>query len=199
MNRLLGTAAIAAMMLAGLPAAAQQSIYDTNPTPQERAQTQQLNNQAADDARTTPPAAQPLTDNGPPNGANSSAYDQKLQDYNNQRAAYERDRARYRADRADYVHRWDAFYGYRGFRDVDAMRGSDLLGARVSVRGGDRIGRVRDIDTDGAGRIRSISVATADGTVAIDADDLRFDPTTRVVYTDLSQREVDGLARVPRF
>jgi len=192
MNRLLGTAAIAALLVAALPAAAQQSIYNTNPTPAERAQTQQLNNQAADDARSTPPAAKPLTDNG-------SDYARQRQDYDAQRSAYDRDRARYRADSADYARRWDAFYGYRGFRDVDGMRGADLRGMRVSARGGDRIGRVRDVDTTGFGRIRRVAVATDGGTVWIGADDLRFDPVNRVVYTDLSRREVDGLTHMPRF
>ncbi|MEJ0028432.1 MAG: PRC-barrel domain-containing protein [Rhizomicrobium sp.] len=235
MTRLLGTAAVAALLFAAAPAVAQQStdnpnatpqgrthvnrsnsdpaaagpttqpgptdaagrsIYNTNPTPQEREQTNQLNTDAAADARTppTPPAADAA------DYANKKAeYDRQMRNYDAQRAAYDRDRARYRADRGDFGHRWDAFYGFRGFRNVDRMRAGELRGVRVSARGGDRIGRVRDVDADRFGRIERVAVSTGRGAVWIDADDLRFDPVARVVYTDLSRREVDRMGHVPRF
>ncbi|MEI9991824.1 MAG: PRC-barrel domain-containing protein [Rhizomicrobium sp.] len=233
MTRLLGTVAVAALLLAAAPAVAQQStdnpnatpqtrthatrpntdstaptqpgptnaggqsIYDTNPTPQERAQTDQLNTNAAADARTPP--APPAAD-AADYAAKKADYDRKMRAYDAQRATYDHERSRYRADRADYVHRWDAFYGYRGFRNVDYMRGDELLGVRVNARGGARIGRVRDVDTDRDGRIVRVAVSSGGGAVAwIDAEDIRFDPANRLVLTDLSRTEVDGLAHVPRF
>ena len=88
---------------------------------------------------------------------------------------------------------------HRAFRDVDTMSGHSLIGLRVSARGGDGIGRIRDVDRNSAGRVIRVSVSTGEGTVTwIDADDLRFDPVNREVMTDLSRHEVDGMAH-PRF
>src|SRR5262249_17834179 len=97
---------------------------------------------------------------------------------------------------------WAAFYGYTRFHDVDRMGSGELLGLPVSLRGGSRIGRVRDVNTDGYGRVTRVSVSLGFGRIAwIDADDLRFDPATRVVMTDLSRGQIDDMARMrnPRF
>jgi len=146
MNRLLGTVAVT--LLFATPALAQQSPYDTNPTPQERAQTNQLNTDAAAEARTPPAAA----------------------------------------------HRWYVLYGYDDRRSIDRMDGSDLMGLRVITQNGAHIGHIRGVDADGQGRIVRVRVATGEQTAAwIDADDLRYNPATGAVLTDLSKGEVDGL------
>src|ERR1700743_3543069 len=132
MKFLLGTTAVAATLLLAAPAFAQQSYYDTNPTPAERAQTDQLNDNAANDGDD---AAAPSSDNQSTYDANKAEYDRKMQDYNSSQDAYARDRARYHADRAAYAHRWDAFYGYRSFRGIDQMATSELVGLRVESRG----------------------------------------------------------------
>ncbi len=195
MKNLLSSAAI--VFLIATPAVAQQSPYGTNPTPAERAQTEQLNSNA-DTAAHTPPVAPAAGDAD--YAAKKADYDRQMRDYQAQRDAYDHDRARYHADRAAYAHHWDVFYGYRGFRDVGRMHRSDLLGLRVSARGGDRIGRVRDVDADGEGRVVRVAVSTGGGSVAwIDADDLRYDPESRVVMTDLTAGDVAALPHNPRF
>lgn len=188
----------AALLLAAAPAFAQVSPYDTNPTPQERQQTDRLNQSAADDASAPVAPSSSEADYA----AKKAEYDRRMREYNARRDVYEHERDRYRADRADYAHRWNAFYGYRGFRDVDTMSGRTLVGLRVSTHGGGRIGHIRDIDRNADGRVIRVAVSTGGGTVAwIDADDLRFDPVNREVMTDLSRDDIDRMAHdaYPRF
>jgi hypothetical protein len=188
-------------MLSG-SALAQSNYYNTNPTPEERAQTNQLNTNAANQAQSD------ADSNAAANSAyraQQNAYDRNRADYDAQRSAYDRERQRYEADRYvryGYAHRWDAFYGYTRFHDLDGMRSGELLGLPVSSRGGIRVGRVRDIDLDRNGRVSRVSVSVGYGRTAwIDAADLRFDPVTRVVMTDLSRGQIDDMARMryPRF
>jgi len=196
-------AALAAILMIGAPASAQRSPYDTNPTPAERAQTNALNSAAANNARDD------ADTNDSVNATNQADYDRARADYENrmdnydaQRAAYNRDRARYLNDRAGYAHRWDAFYGYSRFQDVSRLSETRLMGLQVSTRGGTFIGRVRDVDTNSYGRVIRVAVSTNRDRVAwIDADDLRYDPSTRMVMTDLSRGQIDNMARMryPRF
>src|SRR6185437_10069302 len=113
----------AALLLAAAPAFAQVSPYDTNPTPQERQQTDRLNQSAADDASAPVAPSSSEADYA----AKKAEYDRRMREYDARRDVYEHERDRYRADRAGYAHRWDAFYGYRGFRDVDTMSGGTLV------------------------------------------------------------------------
>jgi hypothetical protein len=199
----LGGAALAAILALALPASAQRSPYDTNPTPAERAQTNALNTGAANDARNG------ADENESTNAANQADYDRARADYENrldnydaQRAAYNRDRARYLNDRAGYGHRWTVFYGYSRFRDVSSFSQSRLMGLQVSTRGGSFIGRVRDVDTNSYGRVIRVAVSTSRDRVAwIDADDLRYDPSTGMIMTVLSRGQIDDMARMryPRF
>jgi hypothetical protein len=191
----LGTAALAGTLLFAAPGFAQQSPYDTNPTPAERAQTDRLNSNAADRAHGDADAN--ATAQGNYDTARSN-YDRDRQTYDAQRAAYERDRARYYRENP---RRWDAFYGHSNFSDVLSMRSDSLVGLTVSTRGGNRVGRVRDVDSD-HGRITRIAVSVGGGNVAwIDADDVRYDPGSRTVFTDLTRDQIDSLAhmRYPRF
>ncbi|HUO88778.1 MAG TPA: PRC-barrel domain-containing protein [Rhizomicrobium sp.] len=186
------------VMLAG-SALAQDSYYDTNPTPEERAQTERLNTDAAN-------RAQSAVDSSA--AANASyhaeldAYERNRAAYDAERAAYERERAGYEANRGGYAHRWETFYGYSRFHSVDRMRSGALLGLAVSTRGGSRVGRIRDVDVGDDGRISRVSVSVGAGRTAwIDVDDLRYDPAARVVLTDLSRGQIDDMARMryPRF
>ncbi len=188
MTRLLGTTAIAATLLFAAPAFAQErSPYNTNPTPEERAQTNQLNDQAVQDAQ-TPPVAPVASD--PDFAAKQADYDRRMQAYNAQRGAYERARAAYRAD---HPHHWMVLYGYDDRRPLGGMSSDDLMNVRVRTQQGDTIGHVRSVDTD-HGRVNRIRVSTVDGTSTwIDEDDLRFDPANRAVVTDLSRGEVDAM------
>ncbi|HEY0303009.1 MAG TPA: hypothetical protein VGC36_16805 [Rhizomicrobium sp.] len=172
MKRALALGALVAL-LAAPPAFA--DYYNTNPTPAERAATERLNSDAAVRAR---------GDAGPDFGAGRNV-------------------APSGPDRAfGDARRWDAFYGKARFRDIAALPARELIGLRVSTRGGGRIGVVRDVDTNRYGRVTRVAIGVAGGNLAwVDADDLRFDPTARVIYTTLSRGEVDSMARMryPRF
>ena len=76
MKLLLSTTAV--LMLATAPAFAQVSPYDTNPTPAERAQTNQLNQNADQDAQ-APIAPSPSEADY---AAKKADYDRKMQEYN---------------------------------------------------------------------------------------------------------------------
>jgi len=180
-------AALAAILMVGAPASAQRSPYTTNPTPEERAQTNQLNTGAANQADYN---------------AARDDYNAKLNAYDAQRAAYDRDRSRYLRDRFGYARRWRVFYGYTRFQDLSRFSESRLIGLQVSTRGGGFVGRVRDVDTNSYGRVIRIAVATSRDRVAwVDADDLRYDPAARIIMTDLSRGQIDDMARMryPRF
>jgi hypothetical protein len=202
----LAGAALAGLMIFAAPASAQRTPYDTNPTPSERAQTNSLNTGAADNARRDADDADDTNDANADNNADYNAaradYDAKMDNYDAQRAAYQRDRARYLHDRAGYAHRWDAFYGYSRFQDVSTLSQTRLVGLQVSTRGGNLVGRIRDVDTNSYGRVVRVAVSTGrDRTAWVDADDLRYDPSTRQVMTDLTRGQLDDMARMhyPRF
>ncbi len=193
----LGGAALASVLLLA-PSAFADDYYNTNPTAAERAQTERLNATAADRARGNADAA---AANRADFNAATDRYDRERARTVAEQAAYDRDRARYDRDTRGRAHRWDAFYGYRGFRDVDTMNPRELRGLRVNARGGSRIGTIRDADASG-GRITRVAVSVGRGKTAwLDVDDLRFDPGTRVVYTTLSRDQVNTMARMryPRF
>jgi hypothetical protein len=202
MRYLLGTTAVAAALLLSVPAFAQASPYDTNPTPAEKAQTEQLNNDAVTNGQTDDQDAQP-SQNQRDYDANKAEYDRKMQDYNAQRGQYDNERARYHDERAEYAHNWAVFYGYQDFRVVDRMSSDELVGMRVSARDGVHIGRIRDVDTAPDGRIVRIGIRLDDGhgLAWIDSDDLRFNPADRNVMIDLSRSQVDDMAHMhaPRY
>jgi len=196
-------AALAAILMIGAPASAQRSPYSTNPTPAERAQTDQLNSGAANQARAD---ADDVDNTNAANQADYNAarddYNAKLNAYDAQRAAYDRDRSRYLRDRSGYARRWDVFYGYTRFQDLSRFSESRLIGLQVSTRGGGFVGRVRDVDTNSYGRVIRVAVSTSRDRVAwVDADDLRYDPAARIIMTDLSRGQIDDMARMryPRF
>ncbi len=203
----LGTAALAGtLLLAGPGFAAPSDYYNTNPTPQERQQTNQLNGAAANQAHTDADDSVNAANANDANQANyardRAAYNRDRDNADAQRAAYERDRARYDAEHGGPARRWDAFYGYNRFRDVMAMQSRDIMGLNVSTRAGNRVGRVREVDTDPQGRITRVSIGLTGGNRAwVDADDLRFDPSSRALLTDLTRDQVNDMAhmRYPRF
>ena len=191
--------AVGTLFVAGPLAAAPSDPYNTNPTPQERAQTDQLNNAAANQAHgdaDADAAARARHD------ADLNAFDRDSDRANADRARYERDRAGYDARNGGDARRWNAFFGFDRFRDVTAMPSRDLMGLRVSTRGGSRVGVIGDVDTNRYGRITRVAIRVGGGGIAwVDADDLRFDPRTRVVFTTLSRDDVNGMAHMgnPRF
>lgn len=187
---LLGGAALAATLLLAPPVFA--GYYQTNPTPQDRAATERTSEESL--ARTRAAVA-----------ADRAA----RQRYDAEHAAFERASARAalaleraRQDGELGARRWDAFYGRQRFEDIATVPSGRLLGMTVNTRGGAMVGRICDVDAAIDGRAVRIAVGVGpDDVVWVDSDDLRYDPQTRAVLTDLSRDQLSARAqmRFPRF
>jgi hypothetical protein len=201
---------VAALALAGsfaVPAIAQ---YSGNPpqvsTPQEKAQTQQLNAQAQDGTTASPQA---LNGQGGDVNAPSAENQARQARYQDQQAQYQQDRARYEAQRRHYehnIHRYDEArfyftdyphaYPYR-YQDAKLTRlyllaepSQQLANAPVEGPDGKWIGRVRNIEIAGDGRARRVEIALNHRvTVWANPGDFRFDPVNKILYTDLSRAD----------
>jgi hypothetical protein len=179
----------------------------THSTPQEQADTANLNNQAANDAASTNAAA-----NDQANANNSQYqtqqlqyqeqlqqnqraqqdYQQKSADYADQAARYESLRARYAAERAAY-HRgpWPDRYARATIDQYTA----DLLGQRVEILNGDRVGTVKDVARASDGRVEALLVELdSDKMVWIDRADIRYDRTDGIVMTNLDRTDLHQMA-----
>jgi len=192
----LGSAALAGLLLAVAPALASSTSQESSPA--ERAQTDQLNTDAANRAR---------SDTAANNAAQSdydaarAAYESNLNDYAAGNATYDKDRASYETRRRDYERnrdqRWGAFRDHDRYHDIASFHSSDLVGKVVSTRGGERIGRIRDVDYSPDGRVNRIAIAVRYNRVAwLYADDVRYDPRSRTILIDLSRDQVDRLSRM---
>jgi hypothetical protein len=184
-THLLSAAALAGAL--ALTPFALAGYYQTNPTPQDRAATQATSEQSLERTR----------------AATSSDAAAKAK-FDAEQAAVMRARARIAAERASYnremaARRWDVFYGHERFRDVMSVPSRRLVGLAVRTHGDNFVGRISDVDAVGAGRI-AVSVRSG-GTTWIDARDMRFDPDSGVVYTDLSRDQIGAMTnmRYPRF
>jgi hypothetical protein len=200
-GRMMAGAALAAGLLMAAPAMAQSDrYYNTNPTPAEQAQTNQLNDNAAGQAGQAADANDAAHADY---DAKSAEYQQQLDRYRAQQEDYNRARARYdneRDARDNHGRNWDAFYGHDNFQEVSLSNGDDLIGVAVVDVDGREVGRVRDVDhTDGALRV---GVRIGDHQTAwIRADHVRFDPDAGVAVTDFTPDEVRDAATLshPRF
>jgi hypothetical protein len=200
-GRMMAGAALAAGLLMAAPAMAQSDrYYNTNPTPDEQAQTNQLNDKAAAQANQTNnvnDAARADYD------ASSAEYQQQLDRYRAQQEDYNRARAHYDHDRDAHDHHgrsWNAFYGHDNFQDVALMNGDDLIGTAVVDVDGREVGRIRDVDRS-QGFLR-VGVRVDGHDIAwIRADHIRFDPDAGVAVTDFTPSEVRNAAVLshPRF
>ncbi len=196
----LGSAAMIGLLLAGSPAVADGN-YSHNSTPAERVQTNDLNTNAADRARSDTnvnTAAQDDYD------AARAAYELSLNNYNVRRTAYENDRARYEAQRNDFdrdrMQRWSTFRYHDRYHDIISLHSTDLVGMTVTTLNGDRIGRIRAVDFTRDGRVNRIAIGVRYGRVAwLYADDVRYDPQSRVILIDLSRDQVERLSRMRQF
>jgi hypothetical protein len=170
--------------------------YTQNPTPQERAQTQQLNNGAANDAATGMSAVQSQND------ANQAQYQQQQDQYQNDRGRYEAQQDRYRDQRAEY--NYDRSHPYAWWHDryaratlnrfYDIPR-AELVDLRVVREDGYSVGRITEVDRKGDGRVAAVRIVFRDGEAAwVKARDLRYDLDDRIVFTDLSVVELRDLA-----
>ena len=182
----------------------------THSTPVEKAETATLNNQsqethAAIDALAVQQQAQQQAANDAQAAANQAQYDQQKQQYqqqlqDNQAAqqnyqdrnrAYLDLRSRYAAERAAY-HRGVWPERFRAWRlETDA----GLIGSRVEIVNGARVGTVDSVARSPSGRIEALFV-TLDGgkQVWIDEADIRFDRSDRVVMTNLDRADLRHMA-----
>ena len=174
----------------------------THSTPEEQAQTAEINKQAAAEA-----AATDTQTNA--NDANYQAqkqqYQQQQQQYQNQlennqaqqqqyrdrTAAYEGLRARYAAERAAYR---------RGVwpdreRWVIVERGDNLIGERVQLLSGSRVGTVIDTAHAPSGDISAFLVRLdSDKVVWIDTADIRYNRSDGVLMTNLEAADLRHMA-----
>jgi len=192
----LGSVALASLLLAATPALSSNTSQDSSPA--ERAQTDQLNTDAANRAHSDSDTnAAALSDYD----AARAAYEANLNDYDARKATYDDDRAGYEARRQEYERnrdqRWGAFRDHGRYHDIAALGSTDLVGKVVSTRGGERIGRIHDVDYSPNGRVNRIAIEVRSNRVAwLYADDVRYDPNSNVILIDLSRDQVDRLSQM---
>lgn len=173
----------------------------THSTPQEKAQTNDLNSQVANSNGIT--TGQADTGNAQYQ-AQQQQYQQQQQQYQEQlrhheaaqehyedRAArYEDLRARYAAERAAY-HRdlWPERHW------VIIERNANLIGQRVELISGNRVGTVVDTAHAPSGDVEALLVRLDnDKVVWIDSQDIRYDRGDGVVMTDLRGDDLRHMA-----
>jgi hypothetical protein len=72
------------------------------------------------------------------------------------------------------------------------------MNATLRSRDGNEIGTIVNVDRKVSLGITQIAVRTPDGKIDwVGAQNLRFDPQTRNVYTDLSSRELNDTSSMP--
>jgi hypothetical protein len=160
----------------------------TNSTPAEAAQTADLNNSVSANNQAADAQA----------SANNAQYQSQLQQnqaaqqqYQNQSAAYENLRTRYAAERAAY-HRgvWPGRYDH--WRIVE--RDAHLVGERVELIGGSRVGTVVDTAYTGNHVNALLVKLDNDKVVWIDIADVRYNRADGVVMTNLDSSDLRHMA-----
>ena len=186
----------------------------THSTPEEQAQTAELNNQvAASDGETKPAPAAAMQATEAQADQNNAQYQQQQQQYQQQlqqhqqaldqnkadqqtfqdrTAAYERLRARYAAERAAY-HR--GVWPDRYMRWTLSEYYPGMIGQRVEIINGDRVGTVVDVARAPGGRVEALLVKLdSDKVVWIDQADIRYDRSDGIVMTNLDRGDLRRMA-----
>lgn len=209
------SAAAGGLLLSSVAGFAGSDYYNTNPTPAEQAQTQQLNQDAT----------QGIPQDGSQGNAAGDAYQQKQQQYQSQMDQYRRDQERYQHRRAAYEqqrmdyhlqreeyrasrdwyvqHHYTHYIGYPTYPDRDLQRiyliadpTHQLHRARVIDRAGFEIGWVRDVETAPDGRPARLQIALDDNHyVWVRDSDARFDAYEATLYTKLDGPRLWEMAR----
>lgn len=198
-NLALSSAGALALTL-GTALAAGNDPYTHNPTPQEQAQTQDLNAQASDQASSDndaqSSAQQGYQDQQSQYQDQQSQYQQQMGTYQAQQQRYRDDRAEYNYDRTHPLTWWHDRYEAATLNHFYDIPRAELIDLRVAREDGYTVGRIREIDRHGDGRVAAVRVVFRDGESAwVKARDLRYDPEDRIVFTDLSVGELHDLAR----
>lgn len=186
----LGTASAFADPAAGDP-------YTQNPTPGERAQTQQLNSQAATDAQQSIGATQAQSD------AAQAQYQQQQDQYQDDQARYQAQKDRYLDERAEYNFDrshpsvwWHDRYERASLNHFYDIPRAELIDLRVMRDDGFTLGRIREVDRHPDGRVEAVRIVFRNGdSVWVKARDLRYDIDDRIVFTDLTYPEIRELER----
>jgi hypothetical protein len=202
---------VAALALAGSFAAPGFAQYSDNPpqvsTPAERAQTQQLNQQAQGGTTASPEA---LNGQGGDVNAPSAENQARQAQYQEQQEQYQADRARYEAQRRHYernIHRYDeARYHFTDYPHAYPYRYEDphltrltllpeasqqLANAPVEGPDGQWLGRVRSVEIGLDSRPRRIEVALNHRvSVWVNPGNFRFDAANKILYTNLTRADL---------
>lgn len=184
------------------PALAQSARVDANgmptndSTPAEKAETARINNQVGANNASIDAQAD----------ANNAQYQQQQQDYQdklklnqaaqqdyqNQIASYESVRARYAAERAAYRR---GVWPERYTRWVVLHPEDKMIGERVELISGARVGTVIDTDLSAAGNVDALLVRLDGGKLVwIDSADVRYNRADGIVMTNLDRSDLRHMA-----
>jgi multidrug efflux pump subunit AcrA (membrane-fusion protein) len=181
-------------MIGAAPTLAQENPRNPS-TPDEQSQTADLNREVSQSNQAIDAQA---AANDAQYQAQQQQYQQQLQQndvaqqqFNDQTAQYESLRDRYAAERRAYRRAvWPDRY-----RDWVVARDARLLGSRVEILNGDRVGTVEAIARTRAGHIEALRVGLDSGkTVWIDEADIRFNRQDRIVMTNLDRTDLRSMA-----
>jgi len=168
------------------------NYYHTNPTPEERAQTSQLNDQQSEQQGTSA-SGQTGIEVQQQNDAAQQRYQQQMDQYQVQRDQYENEKDRYRDRLAHYYYDrrhpsewWRAHYYSASVDGFYRLPRHDLIGSELAERDGLVVGRITDVDRYPDGHIARVQVSLDGGRVAwIDSASLRYDAADRILFTDI--------------
>jgi hypothetical protein len=168
----------------------------TDSTPAEKAETAAINNQvsannAAADAQSAASNAQ-YQNQLQQNQAAQQSYQNAKADYENQIANYDAVRERYARERAAYRRgAWpDRYASYVIVRDAD-----NLVGQRIQLITGARVGTVVDADLAANGNVAALLVRLdSRKLVWVDAGDIRYSRADGVVMTNLDRADLNHMA-----
>lgn len=174
----------------------------THSTPQEQAQTANLNDQAADSAQ------QSTTQTNSADAqyqAQQQQYQQQLQQnqaaqqqYQNQKEAYENQAVRYEGLRARFADERAAYHRDLwpdDYRPWELRPDFAVMHARVEITNGDHVGTVTGIARAPGGRIEGLEVSLDSGKLVwIDAADARFNRADGILMTDLDRADLHEMA-----
>lgn len=164
-------------------------------TPAEKAETAAINNQvrannAAADAQANANNAQ-YQNQLQQNQAAQQNYQNAKANYENEIANYDAIRERYARERAAYVRgAWPQRYAR-----LVIVNGDTVVGERVQLITGARVGSVVDVDLNASNRVSALLVRLDSGKLVwIDAGDVRYHRADGVVMTNLDRRDLYHMA-----
>jgi len=191
----LGSAAAFALAAFAGTSFAQQSYYNSNPTPEERAQTGALNAKQANDSGTTEDG-QPGSIADAQYNAQKLRYQAQQEQYRGQKAQYQNRLERYEYDRSHPSEWWRARYDHATLDSFYSVPRHNLIGKEVDERDGLRLGHIRDVERASDGRVERVDVAlNFNRATWIDAMNLRYDSSAQVMFTDVPADELYDRSR----